>query len=79
MTPPMKGKTKMENNEQLTLTVFEKPTLQDQVITAAVGAVVTIVATVAVTAGSEILTQVAARRREKKLAKLQAKVQPEQE
>lgn len=69
----------MENNEQLTLTVFEKPTLQDQVITAAVGAVVTIVATVAVNAGAEILTQVAARRREKKLAKLQAKVEPEKE
>lgn len=69
----------MENNEQLTLTVFEKPTLQDQVITAAVGAVVTIVATVAVNAGAQILTQVANNRREKKLAKLQAKVEQEKE
>lgn len=64
----------MELNEGITLTVFEKPALKDQVISAAVGAVATIVVTVALTAGAELLQQAAANRKAKKLAKKSALV-----
>lgn len=66
----------METNETTpTLTVFEKPSLQDQIITAAVGSVVTIVATVVISAGADLLSKSLDRRRAKKLAKLQTETE----
>lgn len=56
----------MEPTETPTLVVFEKPSLQDQVITAAVGALATIVATVVISAGADAVSKAVAKRREKK-------------
>ena len=61
----------MENNETPTLTVFEKPSLQDQVITAAVGAVAMIVTTTVITAGADLISMGLEKRKAKKLAKTQ--------
>ena len=61
----------MENNATPTLTVFEKPSLQDQVVAAAVGTIATIVVTVALSAGATWVQSVISKKAAKKAAKLQ--------
>lgn len=63
---PLKG-TIMENSIVPTLTVFEKPSLQDQVIAAAVGTVATVVVTVILSAAASSLQKAILKRTLKKL------------
>ena len=71
MTPLWKDK-QMENNENPTFNVMPQPALKDQLLTAAVGSVVSLVATVAINAGTQAAMKYAEGRKAKKLAKEQA-------
>ena len=61
----------MENNAVPTLTVFEKPSLQDQIVVAAAGTIATVVVTVALSAGATWVQSVISKKAAKKAAKLQ--------
>lgn len=57
-----------ENQEVTHLTVMEKPPLSEQVVTAAVGSVATILASVAISAGVQAIQNWKTNRKAKKLA-----------
>lgn len=62
-----------ENTQPKAFTIMEQPKLGDQMITAAVGSVVTLVASVALSAASQGLQSFVQNRKAKKLAEEDAK------